>query len=84
MTLVLKSIKRGNNMAEFNGIISAYNKMPVKIRHQYYDRDKSAEELKKKFQSMNNLIDLNTKMKDEIGDEGYYHNAEKQVAQDED
>lgn len=70
-------------MAEFEGIISNYNKMPVKVRKQYYDYEETAKELKKKFNGMNNLIDLNMKLRDEIGDESYYHNAEKQVEQDE-
>jgi len=70
-------------MAEFEGIISSYNKMPVKVRKQYYDYEETSKELKKKFASMNSLIDLNTKMREEIGDESYYHNAEKQVDQDE-
>lgn len=70
-------------MAEFEGIISKYNNMPVKVRKQYYDYEETAKELKKKFDGMNKLIDMNIKMRDEIGEESYYHNAEKEVAQDE-
>lgn len=70
-------------MADTKGIINSYNKMPVKIYKQYYNYDDTDAELKKKFDGMNKLIDLNRKLKDEIGADGYYHNAEKQVEQDE-
>jgi hypothetical protein len=70
-------------MAEFEGIISKYNNMPVKVRKQYYNYEETAKELKKKFDGMNKLIDMNIKMREEIGDESYYHNAEKEVDQDE-
>lgn len=70
-------------MTEFEGLISSYNKMPVKVKQHYYDREESVKELKKKFDGMNKLIDLDTKMREELGDEGYYHNAEKEVAQEE-
>ncbi len=70
-------------MADHEGIISKYNNMPVKVRKQYYNYEDTAKELKKKFDGMNKLIDMNLKMREEIGEESYYHNAEKEVDQEE-